>query len=127
MKNIARPLSPHLQVYHWYFTMFLSILHRITGVGLAVGALLLTWWLTAGASGEEAFASFHDFTHSLIGKLMLFGWLYALVFHFLNGVRHLVWDTGRGLTIKSATASGYVVFFSSIILSVLIWFCAGQA
>lgn len=126
MQNNTRPLSPHLQIYRWQLTMFLSILHRVTGFGLAVGAAMLCWWLMAAAAGPEAFAQFHAFAGSWIGKVMLFGWLYALVFHFLNGIRHLVWDTGRWLTLGGAYGSGYAVFFGSIVFTVLIWLCAGE-
>jgi succinate dehydrogenase / fumarate reductase cytochrome b subunit len=125
MTTPSRPLSPHLQVYRWQLTMFLSILHRATGFGLALGALLLCWWLTAAMLGADSFQQFHDFTGSLIGKVMLAGWLYALVFHFMNGIRHLVWDTGRWLTLGGAYASGYFVFFGSILGTAAIWFMAG--
>lgn len=121
MSTKARPLSPHLQVYRWYFSMFLSIMHRATGFALAVGALLVTWWLMAAATGVDSFIQFHDFTGSLLGRLMLAGWLYALVFHFLNGIRHLVWDFGFGFAKKTATLTGYVVFGLSIALTALIW------
>lgn len=121
-----RPLSPHLQIYRWYFTMFLSILHRVTGVGLAFGAPLMVWWLIALVQGDEAFAEFHDFTHSLIGQLMLAGWLYALVFHSLNGIRHIVWDTGRNISKKGAKASGMAVFFGAILITAALWCCGGR-
>ncbi len=121
MATNARPLSPHLQVYRWYFSMFLSILHRATGFALAVGTVLVTWWLMAAATGVDSFIHFHDFTHSLLGRLMLAGWLYALVFHFLNGIRHLVWDFGFGFGKKMATLTGYVVFGLSLLLTALIW------
>lgn len=126
MSNKARPLSPHLQIYRWQLTMFLSILHRATGVALAFGAVFLTWWLLAALSGPVAFDRFHGFAGSLIGQMMLAGWLFSLVFHFLNGLRHLVWDTGRWLTLKSAFGSGYAVLFGAIILTAAIWFYAGQ-
>lgn len=125
MVNNQRPLSPHLQVYRPQLTSVLSILHRITGFGLAMGAPLLLWWLVALTQGPESFAAFHAFTGSLAGKAMLFGWLYALVYHFLNGIRHLVWDTGRWLTLKGAYASGYAVVVLSVIVTGIIWFCAG--
>ena len=83
-----RPLSPHLQVYKPQLTSMLSILHRITGFGLAVGAVMGTWWLVAIMSGTSAYECFHDFAKSFIGQLMLFCWLYAFVYHFLNGIRH---------------------------------------
>jgi succinate dehydrogenase / fumarate reductase cytochrome b subunit len=122
MQNNPLPLSPHLQVHHWYFTMFLSILHRATGVALVAGTVLFAWWLLAGASGEESFAQFHVFTASWIGQIMLFGWLYSYIFHFLNGVRHLVWDWGHGLDLKSAQRSGLVVFAGSLLLTAFMWF-----
>lgn len=125
MQNAQRPLSPHLQVYRWQLTMFLSILHRATGFGLAAGALLVTCWLMSAATGADAFARFHAFAAGPIGKVMLFGWLFALVFHFLNGIRHLVWDTGHWLTLKGSYASGYAAFFGSVILTILLWLCAG--
>jgi succinate dehydrogenase / fumarate reductase cytochrome b subunit len=125
MSNNARPLSPHLQVYRLPLAALLSILHRITGFGLALGAPLVVWWLFSISSGPESFAAFHDFTGSLIGQVMLFGWLYAFAYHFLNGLRHLVSDTGRWLTIKSAYVSGVAVFVLSVIITSLIWFSAG--
>jgi succinate dehydrogenase / fumarate reductase cytochrome b subunit len=126
MQNKARPLSPHLQIYRWQLTMFLSILHRATGVALAFGAVLATWWLLAALHGPKTFDRFHEFAHSLIGQLMLLGWLFSLAFHFLNGIRHLVWDTGRWLSLKGAYASGYAVLFGAFILTAAIWFYAGQ-
>lgn len=117
-----RPLSPHLQVYHWYLTMFLSILHRATGAGLAVGAIVFAWWLMAGASGEQSFAHFNDLASGLFGQLFLGGFLFALVFHFMNGIRHFVWDTGAGLTIKAAYASGVFVLSASVIVTAALWF-----
>ena len=95
-KLIRRPLSPHLQVYRWPISMALSILHRVTGVGLGIGTLLLTWWLVAAAVSDEAFASVQWFLATPIGLLLLFGWTLALFFHFFAGIRHLVWDAGYG-------------------------------
>ncbi|MDY0008436.1 MAG: succinate dehydrogenase, cytochrome b556 subunit [Bdellovibrionales bacterium] len=126
MQNKARPLSPHLQIYRWQLTMFLSILHRATGFGLALGAPLAVWWLMAALNSAKNFDRFHEFAHSLIGQLMLAGWLFSLSFHFLNGLRHLVWDTGRWLTLKGAYASGYVVLFGSVLLTAALWFYAGK-
>ena len=125
MSNIERPLSPHLQVYKWQLTMALSIVHRVTGFGLAVGAVGLTWWLLAAVNGEDAYAQFQACAHSFIGQLFLFGWVWAFAFHFLNGIRHLVWDTGKWLDLKSAYASGYVVAAGSFIAAGAIWFAAG--
>lgn len=125
MSNIERPLSPHLQVYKWQLTMALSIVHRVTGFGLAVGAVALTWWLLAAVNGEDAYAQFQNCAHSVIGQLFLFGWVWAFAFHFLNGIRHLVWDTGKWLDLKSAYASGYAVAAGSFIAAGAIWFAAG--
>ncbi len=125
MSNIERPLSPHLQVYKWQLTMALSILHRATGFGLALGAVPLTWWLLAAVNGEEAYQQFQSYAHSFLGQLMIFGWVFSFAFHFLNGIRHLVWDTGKGLDLKSAYASGYAVVAGSVICTGAIWFAAG--
>ena len=116
-----RPLSPHLQVYKPQLTSMLSILHRITGFGLAVGAVMGTWWLVAIMSGTMAYEFFYTFAKSFIGQLMLFCWLYAFVYHFLNGLRHMVWDTGRWLDIKSTYRSGWIVFGLSLVVSVILW------
>jgi succinate dehydrogenase / fumarate reductase, cytochrome b subunit len=125
MANDSRPLSPHLQVYRWQVTMLLSILHRVTGFGLGAGALLVTWWLMAGAMGAGAFATFHAFAGSLIGRLLLFGFAWAFAFHFLNGIRHLVWDSGRGFAVKTAAASAWVVLLASFAGGALLWCAAG--
>lgn len=121
MATDDRPLSPHLSVYRPQLTSVLSILHRITGFGLALGAVAITWWLMAALAGETAFAQFHAAARSFAGQLLLFGWAWAFIYHILNGLRHLVWDTGRWLDLKSAYASGWAVFFSSVVLSVLFW------
>src|SRR5688500_2907199 len=96
MPRQDRPLSPHLQIYRWQITMVMSILHRITGVALAVGTLLLIWWLVAAAAGPDAFATAQDFLGSILGRLLLLGWSWALFYHLCNGIRHLAWDAGWG-------------------------------
>lgn len=105
--------------------MVLSILHRMTGFGLAAGAVLVTWGLLAAAGGAESFMTFHNFTASIPGKLMLLGWAWSFSFHFLNGIRHLVWDTGRGLTIRQAANSAWFVLIGSVAVTLLIWCLAG--
>ena len=97
MAQASRPLSPHLQIYRWYFTMALSIAHRVTGIALTVGLLLLTWWLVALASGPDSFATVQAVMDNFLGGLILFGFTLALFLHALNGVRHLVWDLGYGI------------------------------
>src|SRR3546814_18690121 len=106
MISARRPLSPHLQVYRWQSTRTLSILHRLTGIALAVGTLLLTYWLAAAATGSDAFAAAQGFIGSLVGRLLLFGWSYALFYHLCNGIRHLVWDAGYGFEIATPPRSG---------------------
>ena len=125
MSNIDRPLSPHLQIYKPQLTSMLSILHRITGAALAFGSVILAWGLFAVLAGEHAFSLFRDFRESLIGQFMLFGWLFSFVYHLLNGIRHLKWDAGFGLEIKSVYRTGYIVVIGSIILSVMIWTMTG--
>jgi succinate dehydrogenase / fumarate reductase cytochrome b subunit len=116
-----RPLSPHLQIYRWRLTMALSILHRATGVALAVGTLVVVWMLLAAATGEAAFTQFVTCVSSLPGQVMLFGWTVALFYHMLNGVRHFVWDTGRGYELKTAFASGYIVLILTALLTGAVW------
>jgi succinate dehydrogenase / fumarate reductase cytochrome b subunit len=121
MPNNNRPLSPHLQIYKPQLTSMLSILHRITGAGLAFGGVLLAWWLFAALEGEHAFSILRDFRESLIGQVMLFGWIFAFVYHFFNGLRHLKWDAVIGLDLKSVYLTGYIVLAASVIITVLIW------
>ena len=121
MSTGNRPLSPHLQVYKFEWTMALSIVHRMTGVGLAIGTLLMVWWLVAMADGSTSFLTVQTVMASWIGRLLLFGWTWALFYHLCNGIRHLVWDTGRGLELPVAEASGYVVVLASVVLTVAAW------
>jgi succinate dehydrogenase / fumarate reductase, cytochrome b subunit len=121
MISSQRPLSPHLQVYRPQITSTLSILHRLTGIALAVGTLLLTWWLAALASGPEAFAAAQGFIGSLIGRLLLFGWSLALFYHLCNGIRHLAWDAGYGYEIDTATRTGWLVVAGSVALTLIAW------
>ena len=121
LRNDPRPLSPHLQIYRWQITMLMSIAHRITGVALAVGTLLLVWWLVALAAGPAAFAQAQGFIGSWFGLLLLFGWSVALFYHLSNGIRHLVWDAGRGFEISSMYASGYAVLAATAALTVIAW------
>jgi succinate dehydrogenase cytochrome b subunit len=118
---VRRPLSPHLQVYRWQITSVLSIVHRITGIGLGVGTLLLTWWLVAAATSADAFGVVQGFIGSPIGLLLLFGWTLALFFHLCNGVRHLAWDLGLGFEKVEYHMSGWVVVIAAGALTVLLW------
>ncbi len=126
MAMSERPLSPHLQIWRWNVTMALSILHRATGVGLGLGALLLAWWLIAAASGPEAFATAQDFMGSILGRLILLGFTAALFFHLCNGVRHLVWDVGYGFEMATAERSAWFVVAATVVLTLIAWI-AGYA
>ncbi len=121
MTDLNRPLSPHLQVYRPQWTSVLSISHRITGVALAVGTLLMVYWLAAAASGPEAFASAQELVGSFLGRLFLFGWTFALFYHLCNGIRHLMWDAGYGFELENAYRSGLAVLAGSAGLTVLFW------
>lgn len=116
-----RPLSPHLQIYKPQMTSILSILHRATGVALAIGTLMVVWMLLSAAIGEAAFGRFMDFATSPLGQIMLLGWSFALFYHMANGVRHLIWDTGRMFNIGCAKKAGLVVLGFAVIMTVLTW------
>jgi len=118
-----RPMSPHLGVYKFMYTMALSILHRITGCAASVGFLLFVWWLMALASGPAAYASAMSALGSPLAKLLLVGFTFSFVYHFCNGIRHLVWDTGRGLERAQARRSGGLVVVAALVLTALaVWF-----
>lgn len=101
-----RPLSPHLQVYRPQITSVLSILHRVTGVALTFGTLLLTWWLVAAAYGPAEFDTVQGFMGSIVGQLILWGFTFAVFYHLGNGVRHLAWDFGWGFELGQLRSSG---------------------
>ena len=118
-----RPLSPHLGVYKFAYTMSLSILHRMTGCAAAVGFLAFVWWLMALASGPDAYARAMQVLASPFAKLLLVGFAFSFVYHFCNGIRHLVWDTGRGLERAQARRSGAVVTVAALLITAaVIWF-----
>ncbi|MFN8948655.1 MAG: succinate dehydrogenase, cytochrome b556 subunit [Alphaproteobacteria bacterium] len=123
----ARPLAPHLQIYRWPITMGTSILHRITGVGLTGGTLLLAWWLYAASDGPESYAVFESVAGHWFGQLVLFGFTLALVYHAFNGVRHLFWDAGMGFDLKSANRSGLIVYGATLLTTLVIWIAAYQS
>ena len=126
MSTDGRPLSPHLQVYRPQLTSVLSILHRATGIALAVGTLLLVFWLLSAATGPGRFATAQAFMGHWVGRLLLFGWSFALFYHLLNGIRHLFWDAGLGFELKSAYASGRAVVIGAVALTFIAWI-AGYA
>lgn len=119
-----RPLSPHLEVYKPQLTSTLSILHRATGVVLAIGSILVAYWLSAIATGPEAFASANGILGSFLGKVILFGWTWALFYHLCNGIRHLMWDSGFGFDLPTTYLSGKIVLGASVVLTILLWLVA---
>jgi len=124
MNNNDRPLSPHISIYRWPVTMVTSILHRATGIAMAVGFLVLVGWLFDAASGPEVYDKFLGVMNTTIGCVLLVGWSFAFFYHLANGIRHLVWDTGRGLEKEQATASAWFVIAASIVLTALFWWVA---
>jgi succinate dehydrogenase / fumarate reductase cytochrome b subunit len=120
-KLAARPLSPHLQVYRWSWTMAMSVVHRITGSALYVGTVLVAGWLLAMASGPAAYDRVSWFFGTPIGLLVLFGYTWILLHHMLGGVRHLVWDFGHGMDPATRVNMARFTLVGSTLLTVLIW------
>ncbi len=121
-----RPVSPHLSIWRFTPTMAASITHRATGVALYGGTLFLAIWLIAAASGPEAFGQVSALYSSFIGRLALFGWTWAVLFHLMNGLRHFFWDAGRGLAPQTASSTAVFIYVASVVLAVAIW-VAGYA
>jgi succinate dehydrogenase / fumarate reductase, cytochrome b subunit len=121
MPQTARPISPHLGIYKWQLTMMLSIIHRATGIALAVGTILLCALLLALAAGPESYATVKAFCSSGLGIFLMLGWTWSLCFHLCNGIRHLAWDSGWGFEIPLAYATGWTVVVLSLVFTVLIW------
>src|ERR1700688_782078 len=116
-----RPLSPHLQIYRPQLTSVLSITHRASGVAVALGTLLLVWWIASVVRGPDSCALVQHFIASFVGRLLLFAWTWALFFHLANGVRHLAWDAGLGFDLESTTVSGWLVVAASAVLTLVTW------
>ena len=119
-----RPLSPHIQIYRWTLTMFLSILHRATGVALYAGTLLLVWWLMAAATGPEAWALVQGVAGSWIGRLVLFGYTWALFHHMFGGIKHFIWDTGAGFELSAVEWISRGATVIPILLTLISWVLA---
>ncbi len=116
-----RPLSPHLQIYRWQMSNTLSILHRLTGIILSLGSLVLCFWLVSIGEGPSAYHAAWRVLASPIGILALIGWTAAFFYHLLNGVRHLFWDIGRGFEATQRRTSGWLVVWGSVFLTLCIW------
>ncbi|HET7922014.1 MAG TPA: succinate dehydrogenase, cytochrome b556 subunit [Gammaproteobacteria bacterium] len=117
MATDNRPISPHLGIYRWQITMTMSILHRISGVALALGTLALVYWFIAVAAGPTAYATAHWLFGTWIGQILMWGWTLSLFYHLCNGIRHLFWDAGKGFTIPQMYASGYTVWVVALVLT----------
>ena len=120
-KSAVRPLSPHLQIYKPMLIMMMSIMHRITGMGLYFGIILLAWWLTAASISDSYFDFVQGFFGHWFGRLLLFGFTWALIHHALGGLRHLLWDTGRGFDLNVVEWLARANLAGSIILTLLLW------
>ena len=126
MSNRARPVSPFMlgQYYRFQITSVMSLMHRVSGIVLSLGAFVLAWWLLAVAQGGEAYERVAACLASPFGKLALFGFSLALVYHLLNGIRHLLWDAGWGFQIPQVYKSGYTVVALTLAFTAAIWFFA---
>ncbi|SMC77084.1 succinate dehydrogenase, cytochrome b556 subunit [Rhizobium sp. RU36D] len=122
--NSNRPLSPHLQVYKLIPTMAMSIIHRITGAALYFGTILVAWWLVAASTGAAYFDWVSWFMGTIIGRLILFGYTWALLHHMLGGLRHLMWDLGYGFEKEFSTKLAKANIIGSIVLTILVWVIA---
>jgi succinate dehydrogenase / fumarate reductase cytochrome b subunit len=123
----ARPLSPHMQIYRWPVTMATSIVHRATGVALSAGTLLVAWWLIATALGDAQYDLFSTVARTQLGQLVLFGFVWSLAYHLLNGIRHLAWDVGYGFAVPTANRSGILVFTLSVFAAIAVFVYAYTA
>jgi succinate dehydrogenase / fumarate reductase cytochrome b subunit len=121
LKSSERPLSPHLSIYRWPMPMIMSIAHRITGAALYFGTLLMAWWLIAAGSGPNAYGKMSGFMNSAVGRLILFGYTWALIHHMLGGIRHLIWDAGYGFDSTEREGLSLATLLGSIVLTVLLW------
>ncbi len=120
----TRPLSPHLGIYRLTLTLMMSGFHRISGAALTFGMLLVVWWLLAAAAGPNAYANVQWFMETLIGRLILFGFSWALLHHMLGGIRHLIWDTGRGFGPSEREWLALATLVGSIVLTIILWVVA---
>lgn len=121
MAGAERPLSPHLQVYRWRVTMLNSIIHRVSGVALGTGTVLLAGWLLAVASGPEAFSLVKELFGHWFGRLVLFGFSWGLIYHLLSGIRYLFWTAGLGFEVDVAEKWGWAILAASVFFTLLAW------
>ena len=122
MAHEKRPLSPDIQIYRPQLTSVLSISHRVTGIALSIGTLLLVSWLIAAAAGPQVYSAIQGLLSSWLGLFLMFGWTFSLFFHLCNGIRHLAWDAGYGFDLRTIYASGWTVLAASTVLTMAAWF-----
>ena len=126
MSNDGRPLSPHLTIYRWPITMVLSILHRATGIALSFGFIVFVLWLEAIAYESMSYDLVRSMMTSFIGQVVLAGWLFSFCFHLANGVRHLIWDSGRLFEKQQADTSAWFVLVTAVVLTIVSWLLIGS-
>jgi len=119
-----RPLSPHLQIYRPMLTMMMSIVHRATGIALYLGTLLLAWWLIAAATDARAFDTANSVLTSILGRLVLLGFTWSLFHHLLGGIRHFIWDTGRGMDHPQREYLAQATLIGGLVLTAVVWVVA---
>ena len=119
--NRQRPLSPHLQIYKPQITSMLSILHRATGIALSIGSVILVLWILALTLGENTYLMYSNLINNWFGKLIIFGFTFALFYHLSNGIRHLFWDAGFGFELSTVYKSGYATVGASVLLTAVAW------
>ena len=119
-----RPLSPHLQIYRPMLTMMMSIMHRITGAALYFGTVLLAWWLIAAATDARAFDTATNVLTSLLGRVVLFGFTWSLFHHLMGGIRHFIWDAGRGMQHPEREYLAQATLIGGLVLTVIVWIVA---
>ncbi len=119
-----RPLSPHLQIYRPMLTMMMSIMHRITGMALYAGTLLLAWWLIAAATDARAFDTANSVLTSFLGRIVLLGFTWALFHHLMGGLRHFIWDTGRGMDHPEREYLAQATLIGGFVLTAVVWIIA---
>ena len=120
----GRPLSPHLQIYRPMLTMMMSIMHRITGMALYAGTLLLAWWLIAASTDARAFDTANSVLTSILGQIVLLGFTWALFHHLFGGIRHFIWDTGRGMDHPEREYLAQATLIGGLALTVVVWVVA---
>tara|TARA_B100000029_G_scaffold436863_1_gene451698 strand:- start:143 stop:529 length:387 start_codon:yes stop_codon:yes gene_type:complete len=124
MSDSKNPLSPHLQIYRWHISSLISISHRISGVINLFSLILIFFWLLVLSFGESNYELFLLLINNFVGKFVLIGFTWSVIFHVLSGIRHLVWDLGYGFEIKTANISGLIVIFLSLVLTIVFWLFA---